>query len=133
VVIAVADTHAAIWHLFDDERLSLAAAGFINTAATARQKIGISSITLAELLYLVEKQRLPTNAYLLLRAAIANPEHVFEEIPLTNKVVDAMRSIPRNAVPDLPDRIIAATALQLDVPVMSCDSRIRQSGLRIIW
>jgi hypothetical protein len=35
----VADTHTALWHLFDDKRLSAAAEAFICEAATARHKI----------------------------------------------------------------------------------------------
>jgi len=39
MIAAVADTHTALWHLFDDPRLSPAAADFINEAATTRRKI----------------------------------------------------------------------------------------------
>jgi len=41
MIAAVADTHAALWHLFDDARLSAAAADFINGAAIARRKIAV--------------------------------------------------------------------------------------------
>ena len=133
MIVAVADTHAAVWHLFNDKRLSNAASAFINAAAIARQKIGISSISLAEIVYLVEKQRLPANTYTLLRSELANPEHVFMEIPVTNAVVDSMMHIPRDVVPDLPDRIVAATASHFDVPLISCDSCIHNSNLQLIW
>ncbi len=36
-------------------------------------------------------------------------------------------------VPDMPDRIIAATALHLSVPLVSKDSKIRLSGLATLW
>jgi PIN domain nuclease of toxin-antitoxin system len=52
-----------LWHLFDDKRLSAAAEAFINNAATARRKIAISTMSLAEVVYLVEKNRLPPSAY----------------------------------------------------------------------
>ena len=51
MIAGVADTHTALWHLFDDKRLSAAAAAFINEAATARRKIAISTISLAEVVY----------------------------------------------------------------------------------
>jgi predicted nucleic acid-binding protein len=35
---------------------------FINEAATARRKIAISTISLAEVVYLIEKNRLPQSA-----------------------------------------------------------------------
>jgi PIN domain nuclease of toxin-antitoxin system len=50
MVAGVADTHAALWYLFDDTRLSASAADFINQAAIPRHKIAVSSITLAEVL-----------------------------------------------------------------------------------
>jgi len=44
-----------------------------------------------------------------------------------------MRKIPRQDIPDLPDRIIAATAQLYGVPVLSRDGRIRVSGTHTIW
>ncbi len=55
MIAGVADTHAALWHLFDDARLSATARGFIDDAASARRKIALSSISLAEVVYLIEK------------------------------------------------------------------------------
>ena len=49
------------------------------------------------------------------------------------EIVDAMRKIPRAAVPDMPDRIVAATALYFGVPVISRDHRIQSSALQTIW
>ena len=69
MIAGVADTHTALWHLFDDKRLSAAAEAFINEAATARRKIAISSLSLAELVYSIEKNRLPQSAYDALRTA----------------------------------------------------------------
>ena len=132
-IAAVADTHAALWHLFDDARLSAPAAAVIAEAATARRKIAISTISLAEVVYLVEKNRLPSSAYEELMQALADPEHVFTEAVLTASVVQAMRRVSRTEVPDLPDRIVAATAIYFDVPVISRDRRIRAASLKTIW
>jgi len=44
-----------------------------------------------------------------------------------------MRRVPREQVPDLPNRIVAATALYFNVPVISRDSRILASDLTTIW
>jgi PIN domain nuclease of toxin-antitoxin system len=124
-IAAVADTHTALWHLFGDPRLSNAAGAFIEQAAAARQKIAVSSISLAELVYLVEKGRLPESAYEYLAQALADPEHVFAEAVFTVAIVEAMRKVPRADVPDLPDRIVAATAVHFGVPVISRDRLIR--------
>jgi len=44
-----------------------------------------------------------------------------------------MPTIDRRQVPDLPDRIIAATASLHGVPLISRDRAIRLSGLPTIW
>lgn len=133
MIAAVADTHTALWHLFGDARLSAAAAAFISDAATARRKIAISTISLAEVVYLVEKNRLPPSVYQELTQALADPEHVFTEAVFTADIVQAMRQVPRAEVPDMPDRIVAATAVYFDVPVISRDRRIRAASLKTVW
>jgi len=132
-IAAVADTHTALWHLFGDSRLSADAGAFIEQAAAARRKIAVSSISLAELVYLVEKGRLPESAYEELAHALADPEHVFAEAVFTVAIVEAMRKVPRADVPDLPDRIVAATAVHFGVPVISRDRLIRAASLQTIW
>jgi PIN domain nuclease of toxin-antitoxin system len=132
-IAAVADTHTALWHLFGDPRLSADASAFIERAAAARRKIAVSSISLAELVYLVEKGRLLESAYEELAHALADPEHVFAEAVFTVAIVEAMRKVPRAEVPDLPDRIVAATAVHFGVPVISRDRLIRAGSLETIW
>ncbi len=83
-VAAVADTHTAIWYLFGDARLSARARAAITEAADNRHKVAISSITLVEVGYLVEKNRVPATAYDDLTLALEDPEHVFTEAVLTD-------------------------------------------------
>jgi PIN domain nuclease of toxin-antitoxin system len=132
-IAAVADTHTALWHLFGAPRLSTDAGAFIDQAAAARHKIAVSSISLAELVYLVEEGRLAESAYEELAHALADPEHVFAEAVFTVAIVGAMRKVSRAEVPDLPDRIVAATAVHFGVPVISRDRLIRASSLQTIW
>jgi PIN domain nuclease of toxin-antitoxin system len=68
-----------------------------------------------------------------LTAALRSTDYVLEEAPLTVEIVDAMRKVPRVDVPDLPDRIVAATAVHFGVPVISRDRRIRAADLDTIW
>ncbi len=114
MIAGVADTHTALWYLLKNPRLSATARGFMDDAARAGFDIVLSPISLAEMVYLVEKGRLPTSAYDELRKALNDPDYVLEEAPFT-------------------DRIIAATALYFGVPVISRDGRIRSSRVQTVW
>jgi Uncharacterized protein conserved in bacteria len=130
---AVADTHTVIWYLFADERLSATARAVIEEAAASGDQIAFSSITLAEIVYLSEKGRIAPAALARLLATIEREDGVLIEIPFDRHVALALRQVERNQVPDLPDRIIAATALYLGLPLISRNHRIRIAGLNTIW
>ena len=93
----------------------------------------MSSISLVEVVYLVDKGRIPASAYKELVRALADPEHLFIEAVLSAPVVESIRQVSRAEVPDMPDRIIAGTAAYLALPVISRDRHIRTSSLKTIW
>ncbi len=132
-VVAVADTHAVLWYLYADTRLSELARTFIHQASAAGHSIAVSSISLVEVAYLVEKNRIIPTAYEDLVYALSDPEQAFVEARLSMAIADSLRRVPRLGIPDMPDRIIAATALHLGVPVISRDGRIRAYMLQTIW
>lgn len=129
----VVDTHAVVWYLLNDQRLSPAAGAVLDQTTRAGDPILIASISLVELIYLVEKGRIPGSTHTRLRSAIGDPDGPYQLAPLDQDVADAVYSIDRQLVPDLPDRIIAATALAWNLPLVSRDSRIRSSQVRTIW
>jgi PIN domain nuclease of toxin-antitoxin system len=133
MIVAVADTHTIIWYLFNDERLSNIARQTIETAAVDGNQIGIASITLAEIVYLSEKKRIPEPILERLLNAIDEENSVLSEIPLDKNVVKTLVRVERTQIPDLPDRIIAATALYTKVPVISRDRKIKLSNIQTIW
>jgi PIN domain nuclease of toxin-antitoxin system len=53
--------------------------------------------------------------------------------PLDRSVADALESVSRSEVPDLPDRIVTATAAALRVPLISRDGKIRATQIQTIW
>ena len=133
MLVAVADTHAAIWYLSKDPRLSASAFTFMQSAAARGDVIGLSSITFVEMVYLIEKGRIPAEGLSRLARIVAEPDGAFVEIPVDLKIARALSQIDVAKVPDMPDRIIAATGLLLGVPVISRDSKIMLSGLTTIW
>jgi predicted nucleic acid-binding protein len=52
---------------------------------------------------------------------------------ITAAIVQAMRRVSRTEVPDMPDRVVPATAVYFDVPVISRDRRIRAARLKTKW
>ena len=61
------------------------------------------------------------------------PESQLVETPVSRSIITSLLSISRETVPDMPDRVIAATALSLAVPVISRDGKIRDSQIETIW
>ncbi len=64
---------------------------------------------------------------------LGNPATTLELAPLDLGVVLALQDIPRPRVPDLPDRVIAATALHYCVPLVTRDGKIRSCVVETIW
>ena len=102
-------------------------------AASSGDQIAFSSITLAEIIYLSEKGRIPMAALERLLTAMDREDTVLIEIPFDRHIALALRKVERSQVPDLPDRIIAATALYLCLPLISRDRRIQVAGLKTVW
>jgi PIN domain nuclease of toxin-antitoxin system len=87
---AVADTHAVIWYLFDDARLSNSARAYIEQISVAGDRIAISSITFAEIIYLSERDRIPVGTLSELLKLIDSEQSVWVEVPLNRAIADAM-------------------------------------------
>src|SRR5437762_3593590 len=127
MIRAVADTHAIVWYVFNDPRLSSGARSLINSTALAGDAIAFSAISYVELIYLIEKGRVPADTLSRLLRSLGQGWSVLVERPVNRSVAITLQQIPRNDIPDMPDRIIAATALSLGVPLISRDGRITTS------
>lgn len=129
----VADTHALIWYLEDSEKLGREASAAFDSCDRGEATIFVPTICLIELIYLQEKGRIPNDLKKNLDAHLATGLASFVPVDLTLAVVAALQSISRDDVPDLPDRIIAATARTLDLPLISRDRALQKSGLSVVW
>jgi predicted nucleic acid-binding protein len=76
---------------------------------------------------------MPSIARCLSRSALTYPDSGLFIAPVDAGVADALPKIPRDVVPDMPDRIIAATALHLGLPLVTRDRRIQAAGIQTIW
>lgn len=132
MIRAITDTHGLIWHVWDDPRMSARAQAVFDDAATAGEEIGVSSISLVEIIYLAEKHKIDPDTLRRVLGLLDLGSYLVE-VPVDRPLLAAIGSIPRSEVPDMPDRIIAATAIHLGVPLVSRDGKIRASSVVTIW
>ena len=129
----VVDTNIVIWYFGDVSRLSPLAQSAIDQA-DALGIIFVASVTIVELTYLAEKKRIPPDVVVALRQALDDFSTSFSLAELSREVADKVQNIPRSAVPDMPDRIIAATALHLGLPLITSDVNIRKlTNISTVW
>jgi PIN domain nuclease of toxin-antitoxin system len=129
----LADTHALIWYLREPTRLSATALAALRQAAPAGDPIYVASISFVEVCYLVEKGRLPQVALERLDGALDSVTTNLVSVPLDLAIARAVAHIPRAVVPDMPDRIVAATALHLNLPLVTRDPKIQAAPITTIW
>ena len=126
----VLDTHTVLWYLENSRELSALARTTIEDAVRNGRRVHVSCISVIETIYLVERKKIPPTALQRLRDALADPSVGLFIAPVDGPVADVLEKIPRSVVPDMPDRIIAATALHLGVPLITRDlvSRAASEG-----
>ena len=114
-------------------RLSKPAGSAIDNAE-ANGFIYVSAITIVELIYLIEKGRIPKVVLDLLQDALDDSTTAFRLFEINREVADEVEKIPRPIVPEMPDRIIAATALHLNLPLVTKDHKIQTlQNIKTIW
>ncbi len=105
----------------------------MQAAVATGHPIFVPAICLVEIVYLVEKGRIPAADWQKLDEALLRPDSAVRVVPLNESIARRVAHIAHESVPDMPDRIIAATALQLGVPLVSRDGKNRASGIDVIW
>ncbi len=125
------DTHAAVWYALGDKRLSKIARQSIDREFENGRAPFVSAVTMVEIVYLAEKGRIPTQTFSVLKKRFSAGDLLV--LPLDMKVVEVLDTVPRAVVPDMPDRIIAATAVSREMMLVSCDSRIRTAIDNVVW
>lgn len=129
----VLDTHATVWSLIDRSRLSAAARAAIDTATASNAPVFVPTISIVEITYLTEKGRLPMELKVRLLAALDDPRSNLTAAAMDLDVANRVEHVERDQVPDMPDRVIAATAIHLGLPLVSRDGKIRASAVSTVW
>jgi PIN domain nuclease of toxin-antitoxin system len=133
MIVGIADTHTVIWYFDNDSRLSSTARKFIQQTADNGDVIGVSSISLVEIVYLIEKGKIASESFTRLAAGLNDSQSVLVEISLNLSIARTLTQVSAAQVPDMPDRIIAATAVNYRVPLISRDAKIQASSVQTIW
>ena len=130
----VADTHTLIWYIFELPRLSPAALTALEQAVNQGNSIYFSAITIVEISYLIERGRLAGEVLTRVLNAVDDPNVGILLAPLDRNISAIIQQIDRATVPDMPDRIIAATALSLSLPLVTRDAKIQAlTTIQTIW
>ena len=82
---------------------------------------------------MTEKNRLPRQNLIDLKAILHRSDSGFKVAPFDLAIAEQLENIPRDQIPDMPDRMIAATAQYLGLALVTTDYQIQQSDVETIW
>jgi len=125
----VVDTVALILRLESRQMGSQARQTFVDVEQN-QARLHVPTIVFAEILYLAERKRITTT----LSAVQAYFSHFTNcvEAPLTLAIMMTAQQI--TDIPELHDRLIAATALHLKLPLLTNDPKIAASSyIKTLW
>jgi len=130
----VTDTHALYWHLTESSRLSKTVSEIFQQADAGLHRIFVPGIILIEVVYLIEKGRVSETSFETIIKLLNTPDGSYHIAPLDENTARAMFSVPRSGIPDMPDRIIVATAKSLKLPLITRDEKIiRAKVVPTLW
>lgn len=126
----VVDTHALIWYLLGDKKLSQQAKAIFQAAEQNQTILIVSAIVLAELYYANVKNKWFDDFAALYADITSKPFIRFMPVDHTH-IPDFTQDA---TVPEMHDRIIAGVARRLGAPLISSDPLIRAAGVvTIVW
>ncbi|MFZ4657895.1 MAG: type II toxin-antitoxin system VapC family toxin [Caldilineaceae bacterium] len=125
----VTDTHCLLWYMTDDRRLPKAVNKIYDAAEKGRAQVLVPSIVLVEAIFLLQRQRIARSVLDQLLQLPEEPTATLYVTPLNLAVVLAVNAFGPAAIPELADRIIAATAYTLNLPLLTVDHIIIESNL----
>ncbi|OGL48149.1 MAG: hypothetical protein A2161_12825 [Candidatus Schekmanbacteria bacterium RBG_13_48_7] len=127
----VTDTHALIWYMTDAPELSEKVRKIFVNTDNNEESIYIPCIIFFELLYLFEKKKIAADFDFIIKKLEFSRNYRIE--PLCLPIIKKSREVPRAIVKDPWDRLIAATSLHLNLPLISRDKILSKIGIKTIW
>lgn len=125
----LADTVAVIRHFASVGKIGKAAKSILRDADNGKNKILISIMSMVEILYLSERNRIPLNLGETRRKLLRLDNYDIVDLDLD--IVETARTVKGL---ELHDRLIVSTALSLNVPILTSDQIITDSRqIDVIW
>lgn len=129
----VLDTHAWVWWVADPAKLSARARRAVDSAVE-HGEVAISSISAWEVAVLVARGRIELTMDVADWIAGSEALPFVHFVPVDNRIALRSVNLPAQFHADPADRIIVATALELDARLVTKDDRIRSSGVaNTVW
>jgi len=131
--VIVVDTHVVIWDALAPHKLSRIAKSAIKNA-NAEDGIVLADISLWEIGMLMEKGRISINESCQAFLSLLLEVNKCRLQPITVDIAVRATHSALTGLADPADRLIAATSLALDVPLVTADQCLRgHKGLKTIW
>jgi PIN domain nuclease of toxin-antitoxin system len=131
-VLILLDTHVVMWLSYDYDCISPKARAAIKQAREKESGMAISAMTLIEIARLSSHGRIHLTPDL--GTFLSDIEQRFVLLPITANIAVQAFELPSSYPKDPADRIIGATALIEDIPLLTADREIRKSrALPTIW
>ncbi len=125
----VADTHAFIWYLADDKKLSRIARDVFDSADRGEVVIMVPAIVLLECIDIVDKKKVKVNFEEIVLKLSQASNFIISEVTWT-LILETNRV---KGFKDLHDRVIVATARLHDAKLLSKDSVIKKVYTKAVW
>jgi PIN domain nuclease of toxin-antitoxin system len=131
-LLILLDTHVVIWLAQDYGRISLTAQKAIENAREKDSGLAVCGITLVEIVRLSSHGRIHLTPSV--ETVISEVERRFVVLPITGNIALQAFNLPSGYPKDPVDRIIGATALVEDMPLVTADREIHKSkAVPTIW
>lgn len=127
------DTHALIWWRDDSGKLSKSALAAIDKEAK-NGTVSISAFSFWEIALLMEHHRLTLPSDLQTWMAAVEAINGMQFIPVDHQIAVASVQLPVGLHKDPADRILVATAMLLNIPIVTADQKMHAyPHVRTIW
>jgi PIN domain nuclease of toxin-antitoxin system len=128
--LVLLDTHVLLWWVLEPRRLSRPAARALRGA----QRLHVADITLREIAVLTSSGRVELDRDVGEWVRQAIDDFALEVVAISPAIAARSTRVAQNFHGDPADQLIAATAIELDVPLVTADEQLRASpAVRTIW